>query len=270
MRSDVRCCSCSRPALHGREEAPEVRLERREDLVGVVLGAEPHLALAAAGLGHELGGLALREAHDLLLRRQLCRLLTCLVDQPLGLALGLAEHLLALLDDPARLLDLLGDGGPHLVEDLPDLLAVDAHLVGQRHRLGLVYQLVELVDEDEDVHVPLLGSCAFGEGTRDGRRHQLVERPAEGGDLLHAARRKKAVLGGRHQVHGLDFRRESLVQVTHLELPLVVRDGAEASHERDGSPLASVFDQQGREPCNDHVLEIGERLAQELDALRDA
>src|SRR5882757_9087773 len=39
-------------ALDGREEASEVRLQRREDLVRIVLGAEAHLALASASLGH--------------------------------------------------------------------------------------------------------------------------------------------------------------------------------------------------------------------------
>ncbi len=32
-----------------------------------------------------------------------------LAEDPFGLALGRGEHLLALLDDPARLLDLLGE-----------------------------------------------------------------------------------------------------------------------------------------------------------------
>jgi hypothetical protein len=59
---------------------------------------------------------------------------------------------LALLHDPARLLDLLGDRRAHLVEDVVDLLAVDANLVGQGHGLGVVYEVVELVDEYEDVH----------------------------------------------------------------------------------------------------------------------
>src|SRR5205814_1641027 len=74
------------------------------------------------------------------------------LDDPLGLALGLGEHLLALLDDPARLLDLLGDRGAHLVEDVVDLLFVHAHLVRQRDLLGVVDEVVEFVDENEDVH----------------------------------------------------------------------------------------------------------------------
>ena len=80
------------------------------------------------------------------------RLLARLADDPVALALGLGEHLLALLDDPARLLDLLGDRRAHLVEDVVDLLAVDAHLVGQRDGLRVVHEVVELVDENEYVH----------------------------------------------------------------------------------------------------------------------
>src|SRR3954470_15794321 len=140
------------PALDGRDELREVDLERVEDLVGVVLGAEPDLALAAAGVLDDVLGRALGLLGDLLLGDEVRLPLARLLDDPLGLALGLGEHLLALLDDPARLLDLLGDRRAHLVEDVVDLLFVHAHLVGQGDRLGVVDQIVELVDEDEDVH----------------------------------------------------------------------------------------------------------------------
>src|SRR3954451_16674546 len=40
------------------------------------------------------------------------------LQKPVLLALGLGQPLLALLDDPARLLDLLGDRRAHLVEDV--------------------------------------------------------------------------------------------------------------------------------------------------------
>src|SRR6266571_3866401 len=72
--------------------------------------------------------------------------------QPVDPAPRPREHLLALLDDPARLLDLLRDGRAHLVEDVVDLLAVDADLVGERDGLRVVHEVVELVDENEDVH----------------------------------------------------------------------------------------------------------------------
>src|SRR6266550_2803094 len=86
------------------------------------------------------------------LRRLPHGLLAGLAENPVTLALRLGQHLLALLDDPAGLLDLLGDRRPHLVEDVVDLLAVDADLVGQRDGLRVVHEVVQLVDQDEYIH----------------------------------------------------------------------------------------------------------------------
>src|SRR6478752_3315709 len=90
--------------LHGGQELAQVDLEVLEDAVGVVLGAQPRLPLTRARLLHQLVGLALGQLHDLLLRGLALGLLARFGDQPLGLSLGLGQHLLALLDDPARLL----------------------------------------------------------------------------------------------------------------------------------------------------------------------
>src|SRR6185312_5980526 len=136
------------------EELVEVDLERGEDAVGPVLHLEAGLARVAASLLHDVLRLALGELHDLRLRCLPHRLLARLADQAVALALRLGEHLLAFLHDPAGLLDLLGYRRAHLVEDVVDLLPVDANLVGQRDRLGVVHEIVELVDEYEDVHVP--------------------------------------------------------------------------------------------------------------------
>jgi hypothetical protein len=46
------------------------------------------------------------------------------------------------------LLDLLGNRRAHLVEDVVDLLAVDPHLVGEGDGLGVVNEVVELVDQN--------------------------------------------------------------------------------------------------------------------------
>ena len=89
-----------------------------------------------------------------------------LADDPLGLALRLGKHLLPLFDDPPGLLDLLGDRRAHLVEDVVDLLAVDAHLIGERDRLRVVHEVVELVDQYEDVHA--------GDGTRDAGSREVA------------------------------------------------------------------------------------------------
>src|SRR5215203_3697 len=139
-------------AFDGPEELVEVHLERREDAVGPVLHLEPRLAGGPTRLVDDLLRLPLSELDDLGLRGLANGLLPGLAQDPVALALRLGEHLLPLLDDPPGLLDLLGDRRPHLVEDLVDLLAVDADLVGQGHGLRVVNEVVELVDENEDVH----------------------------------------------------------------------------------------------------------------------
>src|SRR5262245_2943598 len=96
-------------ALDGREELVEVDLERGEDRVSPVLHLEPRLAGLATGVVDDVARLALGQLDDLGLRRLAYGLLTRLAEDPVALALRLGQHLLALLDDPARLLDLLGD-----------------------------------------------------------------------------------------------------------------------------------------------------------------
>src|SRR3954452_13042061 len=134
------------------DELRQVDLERVEDLVGVVLRPEPDLALAGAGVLDDVLRLALGLLGDLLLADELRLALARLLDDALRLALGLRQHLLALLDDPARLLDLLGDRRAHLVEDVVDLLLVHADRPCHGDRLGVVDRIVQLVDEYEDVH----------------------------------------------------------------------------------------------------------------------
>src|SRR4051794_21358756 len=138
--------------LHRGDELREVDLERVEDLVGVVLGAKADLALPGASVLDDVLGGALGLLGHLFLADQLVLALARLLDDALGLALGFGQHLLALLDDPARLLDLLRDRRAHLVEDVVDLLFVHANLVRERHGLRVVDEIVQLVDEDQDVH----------------------------------------------------------------------------------------------------------------------
>src|SRR5689334_7005702 len=87
-------------ALRSGHELREVDLECVEDLVGVVLGAEPDLPLAGARVLHDVLGSALGLLGDLLLRDQALLPFAGLLDDALGLALSLSQHLLALLDDP--------------------------------------------------------------------------------------------------------------------------------------------------------------------------
>src|SRR5215210_8644372 len=76
------------PAPHGGAELLQVHLERVQDLVRVVLGAQPDLALAGPGLLDDLLCLALGLLDDLLLGDQPILLLAGLLDDSLGLALG--------------------------------------------------------------------------------------------------------------------------------------------------------------------------------------
>ena len=146
-------------ALDRGQELVEVDLERREDPVRPVLHLEPRLARLPAGVVDDLLGLPLGELHDLRLRCLAHRLLARLAEDPVGLALRLGQHLLPLLDDPARLLDLFRDRRAHLVEDVVDLLAVDPHLVGEGNGLRVVHEVVELVDQNEYVHLRSLLRC---------------------------------------------------------------------------------------------------------------
>ena len=55
---------------------------------------------------------------EVMLHDKLYPALVRLAEDPFGLALGRGEHLLALLDDPARLLDLLGNRRAQLVDEV--------------------------------------------------------------------------------------------------------------------------------------------------------
>src|SRR5262245_136671 len=109
----------------------------------------------------------------------------------------------------------------------------------------------------------------LAEAARHGLRDEVVDVAAEGGDLLDAARGEEAVLRARHQVHGFDLGGEIPVQVVHLELPLEVRDGPEALDHGAGAEAAGELDHQVGEHLHLDVRDVGERLAQELDALLD-
>src|SRR4029453_10564618 len=117
-----------------------------------VLHLESRLARLALRIIDDVVRLPLGDLDDLGLRCLPAPLLRRPLGDPLAPPLGLGKHLLTLLDDPAGLFDLLGDGRPHLIEDLVDLLAVEANLVGERYGLRVGHEVVEPVDEHEYVH----------------------------------------------------------------------------------------------------------------------
>src|SRR5579884_4006281 len=75
------------PAAHGGDELREVDLERVQDLVGVVLGAQTDLALPGPRLFDDVLGCALGLLGDLLLGDHPVLALARLLHDPLGLAL---------------------------------------------------------------------------------------------------------------------------------------------------------------------------------------
>src|SRR5205814_3548031 len=93
---------------------------------------------------------------------------------------------------------------------------------------------------------------------RDRGRHERRDVAAEGRDLLHAARGDEAHLRARHHVDRLHLRRERPVELVHLELPLEVRDHAEALDDRLRVPSAREVDHELAEDVDLDIAEAGE------------
>ena len=71
-----------------------------------------------------------------------------LLEDAVGLLLGLLQHLLALLHDPARLLEFVREVPADLVDDLVDLLDVHESAAHERHGTAGVHGLLDAVDHD--------------------------------------------------------------------------------------------------------------------------
>ena len=112
----------------------EQDLEAAEALVEEVLGlvAQP----AGVGLGrlHHLAGPLLGGPHDLGALHHPLGPHPRRLEQLVGLAAGLGDELLALLEHPAGLAQLVGQALQRLLEQLDDLVAVDPRRRRQRHR----------------------------------------------------------------------------------------------------------------------------------------
>ena len=75
-----------------------------------------------------------------------------LLDDLLAVLARLREQLLSVPHDPPSALDLFRQPFLHLGDQLEDLVAVDEHGRGQRHRLRLSHELVELLESGREVH----------------------------------------------------------------------------------------------------------------------
>src|SRR5919106_341765 len=99
--------------------------------------------------------------------------------------------------------------------------------------------------------------------------NEVLDVAAEGRHLLHAARGEEAVLRARHQVHRLDLGSEVAVEVVHLELPLEIRDRAQALDHRRRAPAARELDDELREDVDLDVVLARERVLEKTHPLLD-
>src|SRR5215213_3994312 len=104
---------------------------------------------------------------------------------------------------------------------------------------------------------------------RDRVRNQFLDVSTERRDLLHPARGHEADLRTRHHVDRLDLRREVAVELVHLELPLEIRDDAQALDDHLRFPAAREVDDELLEDVHLDVPDRCQLVAQELDPLLD-
>src|SRR5207249_10325740 len=81
-------------------------------------------------------------------------LLASHLDHALTLGPGLCQELLAILHDPAGLLDLLRQALLHRLDHPEDLVAVHQDRGRQRHRFGVADERLELQQASGQIHQP--------------------------------------------------------------------------------------------------------------------
>src|SRR5919112_2291517 len=262
--------------LHGLEKFGEVVLEVGEDLVSVVLCAEPYLALAATGVLHDLRAPLLGPLKNLFLRGYLLGLILGAADDTVALAAGLVEHRLALLDDPARLLELLRDSLAHLVNDVEGGVPVDHRRVAETgEAAGVLDQFFQPVYEYQYVHLllPILRlrslyltvptgiyllyalQHAFG--------YEPAHLPAERSYLPYHARGEEAVLRRGHYEDGFELGKHPSVELRLLELRFEVRDGPEALHDHLRAPFPGEIHEEPFHHFDGDGVHVGGHLLQE-------
>ena len=108
----------------------------RELLVAVVLDLVAQAARLVLGRVDDLAGAVLGGLHDLGALHHALGLRAGRVEDVVALAPRLGEELLALLEQPARGAQLVGQAVDRLLEELEHLVAVDHRRRRQRHRLA--------------------------------------------------------------------------------------------------------------------------------------
>src|SRR5215210_7706693 len=255
--------------LHGLQELAQVVLQVGEDLVGVVLSAEAYLALAAAGVFHDLRAPLLGPLEDLFFRSDLLGLVLGAADDTVALAAGLVEHRLALLDDPAGLLEFLGYGLAHLVYDVEGGVPVDHRRVTETGEAASVLdQFFQPVYKYQYVHLllPILRlrslylTVPTGIYLLYGLEHAFGHEPAhltaERCYLPDRARGEEAVLRRGHYEDRLELGEHRPIKLRLLELRLEVRDSPETLDDDPRPLLAGEIHQQPIHQFHRDVLDV--------------
>src|SRR3954469_5627817 len=97
----------------------------------------------------------------------------------------------------------------------------------------------------------------FLQPASDALRDEAVDVAAERGELLHSAGAEETVLRAGHQVERVDVRGLHPVELTHLQLVLEVRDGAQSLDDRPGPDRLGEIHHQDAEGLRTDVREAG-------------
>src|SRR5215208_5019125 len=260
-------------ALHGLQELAQVVLQVGEDLVGVVLGTEAYLALAAAGVLHDLRAPFLGPLEDLFFRSDLLGLVLGAADDTVALAAGFVEHRLALFDDPTSLLELLRYGLAHLVNDVEGGVPVDHRRVAETGEAARVLdQFFQPVNKYQYVHLllPILRlrslyltvptGIYLPHGLEYAFGYEPAHLPAERCYLPDRARGEEAVLRRGHYEDRFELGEHSPVQLRLLELRLEVRDGPKAFDYRPRTLLPGKLHQEAVHHLDGYFFHVGGHL----------
>src|SRR5215218_2401617 len=264
------------PALDGLEELAQVVLEVGKDLVGVVFGAEPYLTLAAAGIFHNLRAPFLGPLEDLFFRSDLLGLILGAANDTVALAAGFVEHRLALLDDPAGLLELLRYCLAHLVYDVEGGVPVDHRRIAETGEAPRVLdQFFQPVNKYQYVHLllPILRlrslylTVPTGIYLLYGLEHAFgyepAHLPAKRSYLPDHARGKEAVLRRGHYEDGFELGKHPSVELRLLELRFEIRDGPEALHDHLRASFPGEIHEEPFHHFDGDGVHVGGHLLQE-------